>query len=335
MPFAIEVEQLEKTFDGKVRALNGVSFSVEEGSVFGLLGPNGAGKTTVVRVLTTILIPDVGSARVLGHDVVREPDLVRTLFGLAGQYAAVDENLTGRENLVMVSRLNNMSKDLSRERAKELLAEFDLVKAADRVLKTYSGGMRRRLDVAAALVTRPQVLFLDEPTTGLDPKSRNDLWDVIEQLVASGTTVLLTTQYLEEADRLAHRIAVVDQGEVISQGTPAELKSNFGASVLEVGFADLEAASAALAPLTELGGHQAHLIATTVEMTLDGGADNVIRAIRALDLAHLTPTTFAVREPSLDDVFLSLTGRQAVVTPTISEDEDAEAPKRRRQRSKQ
>lgn len=335
MSFAIEVEKLEKTFGGEVRALNGVSFDVDEGTVFGLLGPNGAGKTTVVRVLTTILKPDAGSARVLGHDVVREPDLVRTLFGLAGQYAAVDENLTGRENLVMVSRLNNMAKDLSRDRARELLEEFDLVKAADRVLKTYSGGMRKRLDVAAALVTRPQVLFLDEPTTGLDPKSRNDLWDVIEQLVAGGTTVLLTTQYLEEADRLAHRIAVVDQGEVISQGTPVELKSNFGASVLEVGFTDVAAATAAIGPLSELGGHPAHLIATTVEMTLDGGADNVIHAIRALDQAHLTPTTFAVREPSLDDVFLSLTGRQAVAAPTASDEDEDDQPKRRRKRSNQ
>jgi ABC-type multidrug transport system ATPase subunit len=266
---------------------------------------------------------------------MREPDLVRTLFGLAGQYAAVDENLTGRENLVMISRLNNMSKELSRERASQLLEEFDLVRAGDRVLKTYSGGMRRRLDVAAALVTRPRVLFLDEPTTGLDPKSRNDLWDVIEQLVASGTTVLLTTQYLEEADRLAQRIAVVDQGEVISQGTPAELKSNFGASVLEVGFVDVAAAESALAPLSELGGHPAHLIAATVEMTLDGGADNVIRAIRALDQAHLTPTTFAVREPSLDDVFLSLTGRQAVAVPTVTDEDQEELPKRGRKRSKQ
>ena len=305
-----------------------MSFGVDEGTVFGLLGPNGAGKTTVVRVLTTILKPDSGSARVLGHDVAREPDLVRTLFGLAGQYAAVDENLTGRENLVMVSRLNNMSKPDSAARAGELLAEFDLVDASDRVLKTYSGGMRRRLDVAAALVTRPRVLFLDEPTTGLDPKSRNDLWDVIEQLVSTGTTVLLTTQYLEEADRLAHKVAVVDRGEVISQGTPAELKSSFGSSVLEVGFSDAVVASSAIAPLSALGGHPAHLIAATVEMTLDDGADNVIRAIRALDAAGLHPSSIAVREPSLDDVFLSLTGRQAVAE--VSPDDAAEVPKQSR-----
>jgi ABC-2 type transport system ATP-binding protein len=330
VPFAIEVEDLEKTFKGDIRALSGVTFSVEEGTVFGLLGPNGAGKTTVVRILTTILQPDVGVARVLGHDVVREPDVVRTLFGLAGQYAAVDENLTGRENLVMVSRLNNMSKSASRQRAGELLGEFDLVDAADRVLKTYSGGMRKRLDVAAALVTRPRVLFLDEPTTGLDPKSRNDLWDVIEQLVASGTTVLLTTQYLDEADRLAQRIVVVDHGQVISQGTPTELKANFGDSVLEVGFANESDASKAITSLTALGGHPAHLLGTSVEMTLEGGAANVISALRTLDDAALAPTTFAVREPSLDDVFLSLTGHQAVDAAPAEDMAAATTSKRQR-----
>jgi ABC-2 type transport system ATP-binding protein len=329
VPFAIEVEDLEKTFKGDIRALSGVTFAVEQATVFGLLGPNGAGKTTVVRILTTILQPDGGTARVLGHDVVREADVVRSLFGLAGQYAAVDENLTGRENLVMVSRLNNMSRSASNKRAAELLGEFDLVDASDRVLKTYSGGMRRRLDVAAALVTRPRVLFLDEPTTGLDPKSRNDLWDVIEQLVASGTTVLLTTQYLDEADRLAQRIAVVDHGQVISQGTPAELKANFGDSVLELGFASAADASSAIAPLTALGGHPAHLLGTTVEMTLEGGAANVIAALRSLDDATLAPTTFAVREPSLDDVFLSLTGHQAVASEPSDDAVSAPAPKRR------
>jgi ABC-2 type transport system ATP-binding protein len=307
-----------------------VTFSVEEGTVFGLLGPNGAGKTTVVRILTTILQPDAGVARVLGHDVTKEADLVRTLFGLAGQYAAVDENLTGRENLIMVSRLNNMPKRDASTRAAELLGEFDLVDAADRVLKTYSGGMRRRLDVAAALVTRPRVLFLDEPTTGLDPKSRNDLWDVIEQLVAAGTTVLLTTQYLDEADRLAQRIAVVDHGQVISQGTPTELKANFGDSVLELGFATDEEAATALGPLSALGGHKAHLLGQTVEMTLESGASNVISALRALDDAALAPTTFAVREPSLDDVFLSLTGHQAVASEPTDESAPATPARQRR-----
>jgi ABC-2 type transport system ATP-binding protein len=334
VPFAIEVEDLEKTFKGDIRALSGVTFAVEEGTVFGLLGPNGAGKTTVVRILTTILQPDKGVARVLGHDVVHEADVVRTLFGLAGQYAAVDENLTGRENLVMVSRLNNMSRSASSKRAAELLGEFDLVDASDRVLKTYSGGMRRRLDVAAALVTRPRVLFLDEPTTGLDPKSRNDLWDVIEQLVAAGTTVLLTTQYLDEADRLAQRIAVVDHGQVISQGTPTELKANFGDSVLELGFASATDASSAIEHLTALGGHPAHLLGMTVEMTLEGGAANVISALRTLDEASLAPTTFAVREPSLDDVFLSLTGHQAVAAEPVEEDPIAAATSKRQQRGR-
>jgi len=331
VPLAIEVDNLEKTFKGGVRALDGVTFSVEQGTVFGLLGPNGAGKTTVVRILTTILQPDSGVARVLGHDVTKEADLVRTLFGLAGQYAAVDENLTGRENLVRVSRLNNMAKRDSSKRAAELLKEFDLVDAADRVLKTYSGGMRRRLDVAAALVARPRVLFLDEPTTGLDPKSRIDLWEVIEQLVASGTTVLLTTQYLDEADRLAQRIAVVDQGQVISQGTPTELKANFGDSVLELGFATDAEAERAVGPLSGLGGHKAHLLGPTVEMTLEGGASNVILALRALDDAALAPTTFAVREPSLDDVFLSLTGHQAVALDPDDESDPTKSARKRRE----
>ena len=203
MTNAIEAEDLEKTFGGTVRALDGVSFAVEEGTVFGLLGPNGAGKTTAVRILTTILSPDAGVARVLGHDVVAEAGRVRSLIGLAGQYAAVDENLTGRENLFMVGRLNHLARDVVRPRATELLEQFGLTDAGDRPLKTYSGGMRRRLDLAAALVARPKVLFLDEPTTGLDPQSRNDLWEMIEGLVDGGTTVLLTTQYLEEADRLA------------------------------------------------------------------------------------------------------------------------------------
>jgi ABC-2 type transport system ATP-binding protein len=209
MPFAIEADALQKTFRGKheVRALDGVSFNVEEGRVFGLLGPNGSGKTTAVRVLTTILKPDSGSARVLGHDVVKRAGLVRSLIGLAGQYAAVDENLTGRENLQMVGNLNHLERSTVSGRATDLLAQFDLTDAGDRPLKTYSGGMRRRLDLAAALVARPTVLFLDEPTTGLDPQSRNDLWEVIENLVGEGTTVLLTTQYLEEADRLASTTA--------------------------------------------------------------------------------------------------------------------------------
>ena len=230
MPYAIEADNLEKTFKGKhqVRALDGVSFAVEEGRVFGLLGPNGSGKTTAVRILTTILKADGGNARVLGHDVRKKAGLVRSLIGLAGQYAAVDENLTGRENLRMVGRLNHLDPSYVTGRAGELLTQFDLDDAGDRPLKTYSGGMRRRLDLAAALVARPTVLFLDEPTTGLDPQSRNDLWEVIESLVGGGTTVLLTTQYLEEADRLATDLVVIDHGHVIAEGTPTELESQPG-----------------------------------------------------------------------------------------------------------
>ncbi len=230
MPHAIEVTSLQKTFKGKheVRAVDGVDLAVEEGIVFGLLGPNGSGKTTTVRILTTILKPDGGTARVLGHDVVTEAARVRTLIGLAGQYAAVDENLTGKENLQMVGNLNHLPRNTSNSRAAELLEQFGLADAANRTLKTYSGGMRRRLDLAAALVAKPTVLFLDEPTTGLDPQSRNDLWEVIETLVGGGTTVLLTTQYLEEADRLANTLSVLDHGHVIAEGTPAALKARHG-----------------------------------------------------------------------------------------------------------
>jgi ABC-2 type transport system ATP-binding protein len=311
--FAIEVEQLEKTFNKEVRALDGVSFEVEEGTVFGLLGPNGAGKTTVVRILTTTLLPDSGSASVLGRDVVRSAEEVRTLFGLAGQFAAVDENLTGRENLKMVGRLNNLSRATVSQRAAELLGDFQLLEAADRTVKTYSGGMRRRLDLAAALVARPPVLFLDEPTTGLDPQSRLDLWEVIETLVGEGTTVMLTTQYLEEADRLASDIAVVDVGRVIAHGSPAELKADLGATVLEIGLRNEEEAKSAAGPLSAVSGHRIHVLGSTLELTFDGGASNLMAALRILDQNQIEPQTFSVREPSLDDVFLSLTGRQATV----------------------
>ena len=313
MTHAIEADNLQKTFKGKrpVRALDGVSFAVEEGTVFGLLGPNGSGKTTAVRILTTILRPDGGAARVLGHDVTKEANLVRTLIGLAGQYAAVDENLTGRENLVMVGRLNHLPGTYVTSRSKELLAEFSLTDAADRPLKTYSGGMRRRLDLAAALVARPTVLFLDEPTTGLDPQSRNDLWEVIEGLVAGGTTVLLTTQYLEEADRLANTLAVIDRGNVIAEGTPAELKANLGATVLEVGMADLNDTDVTRGVLAAVGSHPPIINGKTAEVTVEDGPRAAMEALRSLDQRGVTPATFALREPSLDDVFLALTGRRA------------------------
>jgi daunorubicin resistance ABC transporter ATP-binding subunit len=319
MSAAIEVHDLEKTFGHSVRALAGVSFEVERGTVFGLLGPNGAGKTTAVRILTTIIAPDAGSARVLGHDVVGEASLVRSLIGLAGQYAAVDENLTGRENLVMVGRLNHLSRADTARRARQLLERFHLADAADRPLKTYSGGMRRRLDVAAALVADPSVLFLDEPTTGLDPQSRLDLWEVIEGLVGGGTTVLLTTQYLEEADRLAQHVAVVDHGLVIAEGTPASLKSGMGTTVLDVGLSDVAGASAAAELLAPVGARRPSVLGSGIELPVEDGPRAAMEALRLLDQHGIVPSRFVLREPSLDDVFLALTGR------TTEEESDAEA----------
>jgi ABC-2 type transport system ATP-binding protein len=338
MTFAIEAEDLRKTFKGKreVRALDGVGFTVEEGTVFGLLGPNGSGKTTAVRVLTTILRPDGGTARVLGNDVQKKAGLVRTLIGLAGQYAAVDENLTGRENIQMVGNLNHLERSYVAQRAVDLLRQFSLTDAGDRPLKTYSGGMRRRLDLAAALVARPSVLFLDEPTTGLDPQSRNDLWEVIEQLVGDGTTVLLTTQYLEEADRLASRLAVLDHGRVIAEGTPASMKADLGATVLEVGLPSLEDARRTGVILDGLGPHTSLVNGTLVEVTVENGPQAAMVALRNLDGEGIQPTTFNLREPSLDDVFLSLTGHRT------EEDEEEEGPgdgspgrRRRRRRMRQ
>ncbi len=335
MQYSIEAEGLEKTFTGKhtVRALDGVSFNVEEGTVFGLLGPNGSGKTTAVRILTTILKPDAGHARVLGHDVEKKAGLVRSLIGLAGQYAAVDENLTGRENLRMVGNLNHLDRSFIDGRAKDLLEQFDLADAGDRPLKTYSGGMRRRLDLAAALVARPTVLFLDEPTTGLDPQSRNDLWEVIESLVGGGTTVLLTTQYLEEADRLASTLAVLDHGHVIAGGTPAELKADLGATVLEVGLATMEDAARTAPLLDTLGDHATSLNGTVVEVTVDDGPRAAMAGLRALDQQGIVPLSFTLREPSLDDVFLALTGRRAEDENEETGDPDQVRRRRARRRA--
>jgi ABC-2 type transport system ATP-binding protein len=312
---AIVADGLVKRF-GDVEAVRGVSFAVPRGKVLGLLGPNGAGKTTVVRMLTTLARPDGGTARVLGLDVREQPQRVRSVIGLAGQYAAIDENLTGRENLRLVGKLAHLPAREIGHRADVLLEQFALGHAANRIARTYSGGMRRRLDLAAALVHEPPVLFLDEPTTGLDPQGRNGLWEVIEGLVAGGTTVLLTTQYLEEADALADTIVVIDHGTVIAEGTAADLKARLGATVIEIGFrddADAAAASDLLALVGEVGrdGRLVH-----VSVAARDGAGPMFDTVRTLDDAHLEPATLVLREPTLDDVFLALTGHVAEETST-------------------
>jgi daunorubicin resistance ABC transporter ATP-binding subunit len=315
---AIAVEGLQKRF-GTVEALAGVDFEVAPGTVFGLLGPNGAGKTTAVRILTTILQPDGGRAEVLGFDVVREAERVRLRIGLAGQSATVDPNLTGRENLRLIGRLGQRPHPWVERRAAELLERFELAQSADRPIRTYSGGMRRRLDVAAALVGSPPVLFLDEPTTGLDLPSRNALWDMIRQLVTEGTTVLLTTQYLEEADRLADRVAVVDVGRVIAQGTPARLKSQLGSTVIEFAMGSEDDAARAQSLLSGLGGAERE--GETIRMPSGEGPKALMEMLRALDAADVYPASLTVREPSLDDVFLRLTGHHAEPAGTQAEEE--------------
>jgi daunorubicin resistance ABC transporter ATP-binding subunit len=315
---AILTDGLVKRY-GDLVALGGVDLEVEPGTIFGLLGPNGAGKTTVVRILSTILKPDGGHAQVLGKDVVGEASAVRRRIGLAGQNAAVDPNLTGRENLRMIGVLGQMPTVELSPRADELLERFELTEAADRPLRTYSGGMRRRLDIAASLMTRPPVLFLDEPTTGLDLTSRNALWAMIEHLVAEGTTVLLTTQYLEEADRLASRVAVVADGQVIANDTPARLKSQLGSTVVEMRFSGDGRSTRASELLTgHVPGRVEHDDGT-LRITSEGGARILVDVLRILDGDGLEPEGLTVREPSLDDVFLSLTGRHAEAS---AEDQD-------------
>jgi ABC-2 type transport system ATP-binding protein len=316
---AILVEELTKSF-GEVKALRGIDLSVPRGTILGVLGPNGAGKTTAVRILTTLLRPDSGRALVEGHDVVRNAAAVRRSIGLSGQSAAIQEELTGRENLEIVGRLYHLRWPDARARATELLAQFDLTEAADRPAKNFSGGMQRRLDLAASLVGRPQVLFLDEPTTGLDPRSRLGMWDIIRSLVASGTTLLLTTQYLEEADELADEIVVIDHGLVIAAGTAEELKSRVGGDVLEFTVPDRSRVTDAVAAVAPVSEGEAHVDAETGVVSAGvggGGSDALIAAVRGLDAAGIVIRGLALRRPSLDDVFLALTGHAA---------EDAEDP---------
>ena len=317
---AIETAGLVKLFGSK-RAVDGVDLRVPRGLVYGLLGPNGAGKTTTIRVLATLLRPDGGSARVFGHDVVREADAVRGRVTLTGQFASVDLDLTGRENLVLLARLLGYSRRGARARAGELLGAFGLAEAGGRQVKTYSGGMRRRLDIAASLVVTPELLFLDEPTTGLDPRSRNQVWQIVRTLVAGGTTVLLTTQYLDEADQLADRIAVIDHGEVIAEGTPGELKASVGHASLRVCLRDAEQRPEAERLLSSALGVELH--ADRDPAALAGRVadpDAVAPALSQLARSGVTVTGFVLGQPSLDEVFLALTGQPTENGDTAEEE---------------
>jgi ABC-2 type transport system ATP-binding protein len=326
---AISAEGLVKVYRSRkseVRALDGVDLEVPEGTILGLLGPNGAGKTTTVRILATLLKPDAGHATVAGFDVVRQAQQLRRVIGLSGQYAAVDENLTGRENLVMFGRLYQLPKIEAQRRADDLLEQFELTDAANRVVKTYSGGMRRRLDLGSALIGNPRLLFLDEPTTGLDPRSRLGMWDVIRALVRQGTTLLLTTQYLEEADELADTIAVVDHGVIIARGTADELKAQVGGARVEVVVHAREDIERAREVLTRCLAGECTLDQHTRKLTVaaHGGAQDLTQVVRDLDAAGIAIDDIGLRRPTLDDVFLSLTGH-AVAPEDDTEDDVATA----------
>lgn len=322
---AVEAQNIVKNF-GDVRALDGVSIQFEKGIVYGLLGPNGAGKTTLIRVLTTLLKPDSGSASVAGIDLIADPVGVRQKAGLAGQFAAVDEHQTGRENVEMVGRLYNLSKGEARSRADEVLDRINLADAADLQVKTYSGGMRRKLDLAASMVGRPEVLFLDEPTTGIDPTSRLALWDLIEEMVDGGTTLLLTTQYLEEADRLADRIGVIDHGKLIAEGTSNELKAQLGGDVVEVNVHDADRALA-VECLARVAAEDPTTEGATLSIPAPNGSKTLTAVVRELDAAAIEPTDIALRKPTLNDVFITITGRKA-------EEENQPVPARSRRRGR-
>ena len=319
MTLAIKASGLAKAY-GDVVALNGIDIEVEQGTVLGLLGPNGSGKTTTVRILATLLQADSGSASVGGFDVATQPDEVRSVIGLTGQYAAVDEYLTGRENLELFGRLFHLSKFDAAKRAAELLDRFDLSDAADRGIKGYSGGMRRRLDLAASLIGRPNVLFLDEPTTGLDPRSRQGMWEVIEDLISEGTTVLLTTQYLEEADQLANRIVVLDHGNVIAKGTSNELKSQVGGDRIEIVVESVGDVSNAAVLIQEFGSAPAITedLTKTILLPVAGGSTAIVNIVRKLDENKISIADIALRRPTLDDVFFSLTGHATENTEEVS-----------------
>ena len=310
-PLAIEASGLVKTF-GETRAVDGVDLAVPTGSVYGVLGPNGAGKTTTIRMLATLLRPDAGSARVLGHDIVRDADAVRGAVSLTGQLASVDEDLTGRENLILLARLLGHGIPAARERADELLDAFGLGESAGKLVKNYSGGMRRRLDIAASIVVTPQLLFLDEPTTGLDPRSRNQVWEIVRLMVAAGTTILLCTQYLEEADQLADGIAVIDHGRVIAEGTPAQLKASVGVGPLHVRLLQPDQRPRAERALAERIGEQPHLEADPAALSVPcGDAEQAADAVAELSRGGIAVAGFSLGQPSLDEVFLALTGRPA------------------------